>query len=186
MNYASNNPNFTNYAGQQNTSINPAPFPQIPYKPITFERLSNLIGVTYNLSAIENINTIPLPRGSGEQQIFFVNNDEKIYARSFDNSIGIVGYKEDYVQKLENELKEAQEQLQIIFNEIIGTNNSNDENNLEEKENKTKNNDYVDERFSGLEDRLSQMEKLLNNFIGGIENGSKKFSDKLEGISEVA
>ena len=70
MNFNQTNPNFANYQNSQLTSqgINPAPFPQIPYKPITFEKLSNLIGVTYNLSAIENINTIPLPRGSDEQQ----------------------------------------------------------------------------------------------------------------------
>ena len=110
MSFNQTNPNFANYQNSQLQAqgINPAPFPQIPYKPITFEKLSNLIGITYNLSAIENINTIPLPRGSGEQQIFFVNNDEKIYARSFDNSIGVVGYKQDYVQKLEDDLKEAQ------------------------------------------------------------------------------
>lgn len=122
MSFNQTNPNFANYQNSQLQAqgINPAPFPQIPYKPITFEKLSNLIGITYNLSAIENINTIPLPRGSGEQQIFFVNNDEKIYARSFDNSIGVVGYKQDYVQKLEDDLKEAQSQLQEIFNEIIG------------------------------------------------------------------
>ena len=82
MSFNQTNPNFANYQNSQLQAqgINLAPFPQIPYKPITFEKLSNLIGITYNLSAIENINTIPLPRGSGEQQIFFVNNDEKIYA----------------------------------------------------------------------------------------------------------
>ncbi|CRH59137.1 Uncharacterised protein [Chlamydia trachomatis] len=48
--------------------------------------------MTYNLSAIENMNTISLPRG-GEQQIFFVNNDDRIYTRAFDNSIGIIAYK---------------------------------------------------------------------------------------------
>ena len=54
MNFNQTNPNFANYQNSQLTSqgINPAPFPQIPYKPITFEKLSNLIGVTYNLSAI--------------------------------------------------------------------------------------------------------------------------------------
>ena len=58
--------------------FNPATMTQIPYKPVTFEKLSNLIGMTYNLSSIENMNTVALPRG-GEQQIFFVNNDERIY-----------------------------------------------------------------------------------------------------------
>ena len=66
MSFNQTNPNFANYQNSQLQAqgINPAPFPQIPYKPITFEKLSNLIGITYNLSAIENINTIPLPRGS--------------------------------------------------------------------------------------------------------------------------
>ena len=35
--------------------FNPATMTQIPYKPVTFEKLSNLIGMTYNLSSIENI-----------------------------------------------------------------------------------------------------------------------------------
>lgn len=61
---------YQNIQGQQ---FNPATISSIPYKPITFEKLSNVIGMTYNLSAIENMNTISLPRG-GEQQIFFVNN----------------------------------------------------------------------------------------------------------------
>lgn len=60
MSFNQTNPNFANYQNSQLQAqgINPAPFPQIPYKPITFEKLSNLIGITYNLSAIENINTI--------------------------------------------------------------------------------------------------------------------------------
>ena len=94
--------------------FNPATMTQIPYKPVTFEKLSNLIGMTYNLSSIENMNTVALPRG-GEQQIFFVNNDERIYTRAFDNSVGIIGYKQDYVEKLQNDLKEAQSQLHEIF-----------------------------------------------------------------------
>lgn len=152
--------------------INPAPFPQIPYKPITFEKLSNLIGITYNLSAIENINTIPLPRGSGEQQIFFVNNDEKIYARSFDNSIGVVGYKQDYVQKLQDELKEAQQQLHEIFGEIVENSN---ENGLE-----TKNS------IEDFDERLSKIESLINDFIGGKTNECEKPNVGMERVSEVA
>lgn len=105
------------YMNMQNTQFNPATISSIPYKPVTFEKLSNVIGMTYNLSSIENINTVSLPRG-GEQQIFFVNNDEKIYTRAFDNSIGIVGYKQDYVEKLQNELAEAQKQLHEIFDSI--------------------------------------------------------------------
>lgn len=170
MNFTQTNPNFANFQPNLNQQISPAPFPQIPYKPITFEKLSNLIGITYNLSAIENINTIPLPRGSGEQQIFFVNNDEKIYARSFDNSIGIVGYKEDYVQKLEAELAEAQNQLQEIFNEIIGS---------DEEEQKTS-------EFSALDERLSKLESLITNLVGGMNSGPKETSVNMEGISEVA
>lgn len=64
---------YQNIQGQQ---FNPATISSIPYKPITFEKLSNVIGMTYNLSAIENMNTISLPRG-GEQQIFFVKQVKK-------------------------------------------------------------------------------------------------------------
>lgn len=128
MSFNQTNPNFANYQNSQLQAqgINPAPFPQIPYKPITFEKLSNLIGITYNLSAIENINTIPLPRGSGEQQIFFVNNDEKIYARSFDNSIGVVGYKHNLIIQLQNEIiclmnltEQASGRIEKKLNELL-------------------------------------------------------------------
>ena len=178
MNYNQSNPNFTNFSNSMGQGVNPAPFPQIPYKPITFEKLSNLIGVTYNLSAIENINTIPLPRGSGEQQIFFVNNDEKIYARSFDNSIGIVGYKQDYVQKLENELKEAQSQLQEIFNEIIKS--------TEEQTNNLEVENSQNQMMEDFNDRLTKLEDLIKNLAGGINNGPKESNNNLERISEVA
>lgn len=94
------------YQNMQGQQFNPATISSIPYKPITFEKLSNVIGMTYNLSAIENMNTISLPRG-GEQQIFFVNNDDRIYTRAFDNSIGIIAYKQDYVERLQKELNEA-------------------------------------------------------------------------------
>ena len=77
------------YQNMQGQQFNPATISSIPYKPITFEKLSNVIGMTYNLSAIENMNTISLPRG-GEQQIFFVNNDDRIYTRAFDNSIALL------------------------------------------------------------------------------------------------
>ena len=175
MSFNQTNPNFANYQNSQLQAqgINPAPFPQIPYKPITFEKLSNLIGITYNLSAIENINTIPLPRGSGEQQIFFVNNDEKIYARSFDNSIGVVGYKQDYVQKLEDDLKEAQSQLQEIFNEIIGPS-------VEEPV--TQSNSEI----AAFDERLTKIEALLNSLVGGNNNGPKESNDNVERVSEVA
>lgn len=179
MSFNQTSPNFTSFQNGQITpqGINPAPFPQIPYKPITFEKLSNLIGITYNLSAIENINTIPLPRGSGEQQIFFVNNDEKIYARSFDNSIGIVGYKQDYVQNLENELQEAQAQLHEIFSEIVGDSESNS-NNSESS--------MSDLNLADFDERLTKIEKLLNEFLGGTKNESKESNVNLERISEVA
>lgn len=179
MSFNQGNPNFTSFQSGQIApqGINPAPFPQIPYKPITFEKLSNLIGITYNLSAIENINTIPLPRGSGEQQIFFVNNDEKIYARSFDNSIGIVGYKQDYVQNLENELKEAQEQLHEIFSEIVDNN---------EPDLKLSDSSKPDFDFSEFDERLTKIEKLLGEFLGGIKNESKESNVNMERISEVA
>lgn len=163
MSFNQTNPNFANYQNSQLQAqgINPAPFPQIPYKPITFEKLSNLIGITYNLSAIENINTIPLPRGSGEQQIFFVNNDEKIYARSFDNSIGVVGYKQDYVQKLEDDLKEAQSQLQEIFNEIVGPST----------EEPTQ---PANSEIAAFDERLTKIEALLKKKRWKVESLMKK------------
>ena len=42
MSFNQTNPNFANYQNSQLQAqgINPAPFPQIPYKPITFEKLS--------------------------------------------------------------------------------------------------------------------------------------------------
>ena len=172
MSFNQTNPNFANYQNSQLQAqgINPAPFPQIPYKPITFEKLSNLIGITYNLSAIENINTIPLPRGSGEQQIFFVNNDEKIYARSFDNSIGVVGYN---VQKLEDDLKEAQSQLQEIFNEIVGPS----------AEEPTQ---PANSEIAAFDERLTKIEALLNSLVGGNNNGPKESNVNVERVSEVA
>ena len=176
MSFNQTNPNFANYQNSQLQAqgINPAPFPQIPYKPITFEKLSNLIGITYNLSAIENINTIPLPRGSGEQQIFFVNNDEKIYARSFDNSIGVVGYKQDYVQKLEDDLKEAQSQLQEIFMKYRVT--------ILVKEPVTQSNSEI----AAFDERLTKIEALLNSLVGGNNNGPKESNGNVERVSEVA
>lgn len=184
MSFTQSNPNFTNFIGPNTGGINPAPFPQIPYKPITFEKLSNLIGITYNLSAIENINTIPLPRGSGEQQIFFVNNDEKIYARSFDNSIGIVGYKQDYVQKLEDELKEAQSQLQEIFEQIIS---AQDDSANKEKEESQIANEEKENNYQSLDERLSRLENLLENLtLGGNNNGDNSIDSNVERISEVA
>lgn len=132
--------------GMQGQQFNPATLSSIPYKPVTFEKLSNIIGMTYNLSAIENINTVPLPRG-GEQQIFFVNNDDKIYTRAFDNSIGIVGYKQDFVDKLQQELKEAQGQLQEIFESVS-----------QQSEEAS--------RGPTLEDRIANIESKLNELTG--------------------
>lgn len=60
------------YQNMQGQQFNPATISSIPYKPITFEKLSNVIGMTYNLSAIENMNTISLPRG-GEQTRALIN-----------------------------------------------------------------------------------------------------------------
>ena len=133
---------YQNLASAQNP-ITAAP---LDYKPFTFEKLSNIVGPAYNLSAIENMNTVPLPRGS-EQQIFFVNNDEKIYTRQFDNSIGIVGYKQDYVQKLQDELSQAQSQLHEIFESVT----------KEEQEEKPK----LEERVVKLEEQLSQLVTTL-------------------------
>lgn len=120
---------YQNIQGQQ---FNPATISSIPYKPITFEKLSNVIGMTYNLSAIENMNTISLPRG-GEQQIFFVNNDDRIYTRAFDNSIGIIAYKQDYVERLQKELNEAQSQLHEIFESVAQNEQSNETSPFEER-----------------------------------------------------
>ena len=128
--------------------FNPATMTQIPYKPVTFEKLSNLIGMTYNLSSIENMNTVALPRG-GEQQIFFVNNDERIYTRAFDNSVGIIGYKQDYVEKLQNDLKEAQSQLHEIFDSISK---------------------QQEETSPSIEERISQIEKRLDELTLVKEN----------------
>ena len=57
MSFNQTNPNFANYQNSQLQAqgINPAPFPQIPYKPITFEKLSNLIGIVFIFSIAERL-----------------------------------------------------------------------------------------------------------------------------------
>lgn len=160
---------MNNFMNMQNSQFNSATIPSIPYKPVTFEKLSNIIGVTYNLSSIENINTVSLPRG-GEQQIFFVNNDDKIYIRSFDNSIGIVGYKQGYVEKLQKDLSEAQNQLHEIFDSIT-----------QDSQNQEKQN-------SDIENRVMQLEEKMNQLLNKQEdlNGHSEPIKTMAAISDMA
>lgn len=153
-------------------NMNPATMSSIPYKPVTFEKLSNVIGMTYNLSAIENINTVSLPRG-GEQQIFFVNNDDRIYTRAFDNSIGIVGYKQDYVERLQNELKEAQSQLHEIFESVS----------QQQEEEQNTSNSQIEERLTKLEEQLSE---LLKTPKEEKYNGHSESNKAMAAISKLA
>lgn len=153
---------YQNIQGQQ---FNPATISSIPYKPITFKKLSNVIGMTYNLSAIENMNTISLPRG-GEQQIFFVNNDDRIYTRAFDNSIGIIAYKQDYVERLQKELNEAQSQLHEIF-ESVAQNEQNNE-------------------TSPFEERLSKVEQQLNELISKQEVVSNEHPESNKAMAAIS
>lgn len=154
------------YSTVQGQQFNPATISSIPYKPVTFEKLSNVIGMTYNLSAIENINTVSLPRG-GEQQIFFVNNDDRIYTRAFDNSIGIVGYKQDYVEKLQKELNEAQSQLHEIFESVSQQ---------EEQEN----------TISPFEERLNKIEQQLNDLMTKQEVTHNEHSESNKAMAAIS
>lgn len=147
---------------------------QLDYRPYTFEKMSSPVGMAYNLSTLENINTVAAPRGS-EQQIFFVNNDEKIYTRQFDNSIGIVGYRQSYVEKIENELKEAQAQLHEIFESI-----SNSESEPTEEET----NSY-DARLQHLEDAVKELFEKINE-RGEKNNEFRKYDKTMATISEMA
>lgn len=162
---------MNNFLNMQNSQFSSATtIPSIPYKPVTFEKLSNIIGMTYNLSSIENINTVSLPRG-GEQQIFFVNNDDKIYIRSFDNSIGIVGYKQGYVEKLQKDLNDAQNQLHEIFDSIT-----------QEQQQATS------EETSSIENRISQLEEKMNHLLNKQEdlNGHSEPIKTMAAISDMA
>lgn len=58
-----------------------APSNQIPFKPIAAERVSDIIGIAYNISSMDNVSVLPAPRPN-EQQIFFIGNDDKIYSRT--------------------------------------------------------------------------------------------------------
>ena len=163
---------MNNFMNMTTPQFNTTTIPSIPYKPVTFEKLSNVIGATYNLSSIENVNTVSLPRG-GEQQIFFVNNDDKIYIRSFDNSMGIVGYKQGYVEKLQKDLNEAQHQLHEIFDSI------------------TQNNQATQPETSidpNIESRLNSLEEKLNELISKQEdsNGHSEPIKTMAAISDLA
>lgn len=163
---------MNNFMNMQPNQFGPTNIPSIPYKPVTFEKLSNVIGVTYNLSSIENVNTVSLPRG-GEQQIFFVNNDDKIYIRSFDNSMGIVGYKQGYVEKLQQDLTEAQNQLHEIFDSITQNAQPSQQENLEN---------------SNLESRISSLEEKINQLMNKQEepNGHSELTKTVAAISDMA
>ena len=163
---------MNNFMNMTTPQFSTTTIPSIPYKPVTFEKLSNVIGATYNLSSIENVNTVSLPRG-GEQQIFFVNNDDKIYIRSFDNSMGIVGYKQGYVEKLQKDLNEAQNQLHEIFDSI------------------TQNNQVAQPETSidpNIESRLNSLEEKLNELISKQEdsNGHSEPIKTMAAISDLA
>lgn len=140
---------------------------QIPFKPIAYERVSDIIGITYNLASMDNISVLPAPR-QNEQQIFFITNDDKIYTRTAESGIGIVGYKQEYVQKLESELAEAQNQLYEIFDNVTKDNNT----------------QALD--TSSIEDRLDKLEKILTKFMEDTSNESKESTKNVGSISDLA
>lgn len=163
------NNNFIGYPGQQQQQMQV--MPQIPYKPVTFEKLSNFVGGAYNLSSLENLNTVTAPRGS-EQQILFVNNDDKIYTRGFDNSMGIIGYKQAYVENLQKELEEAQNQLHQIFEEIT-----------KQVPVDTEQEPVDTTRLDNLEKQLEELKQLI---IGGKEDESKGNNEPVAKLSKMA
>lgn len=161
------------------------PGPQInqgmpEYKAFPFERLSSIIGQTYSLSSLENINTIPLPRGM-DQQIFLVNNSEKIYARQSDNSIGVIGYRQDYVQELINNLSQAQSQLHEIFEQVAKESNTED-GKVEKTEEITNTNTDVEKRLDQMDNQIKQILALMEER----NNGSTKNDKAMAAISELA
>lgn len=154
----------------------------LDYKPFGIEKLSSVMGQTFLLSSLEHINTIPLPRGT-DQQIFLVNNDEKIYLRTSDNSIGIIGYKQDYVTSLINELKQAQGQLQEIYQEVLKSEQvENSENTLSKETNKS----TYENQIKRLEEKVDELFTIIKTQKGEKENGPSKNDKALAAISELA
>ena len=145
------------------------PQAQIPFKPLAFERISDIIGIAYNLSSMENVSVLPAPR-QNEQQIFFIDADDKIYARTADAGIGIVGYKQEYVQKLENELLEAQNQLFEIFNSVCQENTP----------------VVANGDISSFDDRLTKIENLLSQLMEVPSNDPKRLTKNVGSISDLA
>lgn len=146
-----------------------APSNQIPFKPIAAERVSDIIGIAYNISSMDNVSVLPAPRPN-EQQIFFIGNDDKIYSRTSDAGIGIVGYKQEYVQRLENELLEAQTQLFDIFNTV-----TQEQATVETKAD-----------LSTFDERLTRLETLLTKLTEAPINESQGSAKNVGSISELA
>ena len=146
---------------------------QIPFKPIAFERVSDIIGIAYNLAAMDNVSVLPAPR-QNEQQIFFINGDDKIYSRTADAGIGIVGYKQEYVQNLENELAEAQAQLSEIFNTIIA-----------DPEPEPGNHETHPD-LSSFDERLNRLENMIIKLVEEQTNESNGSSKNVGTVSELA
>lgn len=160
----------------------PQSAPNLDYKPFGIEKLSSVMGQTFLLASLEHMNTIPLPRGT-DQQIFLVNNDEKIYLRSSDNSIGIIGYKQDYVASLINELKQAQGQLQEIYQEVLKSEQNENPENVSLK--KTNQNTY-ENQLKKLEEKVDELFTIIKTQKGEKENGPSKNDKALAAISELA
>lgn len=154
----------------------------LDYKPFGIEKLSSVMGQTFLLSSLEHINTIPLPRGT-DQQIFLVNNDEKIYLRTSDNSIGIIGYKQDYVTSLIKELKQAQGQLQEIYQEVLKSEQvENSENTLSKEINES----AYENQIKRLEEKVDELFTIIKTQKGEKQNGPSKNDKALAAISELA
>lgn len=178
--------NYQNLPNQTQTQTQGQPFygyGQTPdYKPFGIEKLSQIMGQVFLLTQLENINTIPLPRGN-DQQIFLVNNDEKIYIRQSDNSIGIIGYRQDYVQKISQELTQAQAQLQEIFQEALKQENQTTPATPEQPQQNAS-----EDRINALENKIDQLFSLLQtkDVKETKKNEPAKNDKALAAISELA
>ena len=174
-------------------SIGANPRVQTLYNNINYEKLNKYIGSCYNLNSMENINATPISRNPSEQIILIVDNDEKIYSKSFDNSLSVIGYKVDYVQKIEEDLKQTKEYLEKIFDSVMQQEDLKVDKEKEESkelEEKQVNNDIL-----LLEKRVSKIEELLQNNESSIKeekvdnevakNESKGNSEKLERVSKL-
>ena len=74
---------------------------------------------------------------------------------------------------IEDDLKEAQSQLQEIFNEIVGPS----------AEEPTQ---PANSEIAAFDERLTKIEALLNSLVGGNNNGPKESNVNVERVSEVA